>query len=351
MSRSVTVTITSDRYSGGSATFELERDVVATYPDLDIELRGAEPQTAEDMIALGQHSDAMLLSTRDALSREVLANIPRVKVIGRYGVGLDNVDLDAATEFGIVVTHYPQYCTDEVADHATAFILALNRRVVEFDRDLHAGAWIEHGADTDSIVRGPVPAMRDLTIGIVAFGAIGRAVARRLLPHGCRVIAVDPFVSPEAMAAVGVESVTLEKMLAQSDIVSLHCPLLPETRGLIGAAQLALMKPNAAIVNTARGPVIRETDLIAHLEANPGFRAALDVVEREPLAADSPLYRLPNVILSPHAAYYSIRSVDTVQRETLIGALDVLRGVRPLTVGNPAVLKSVSLRPNPRQDV
>lgn len=348
MARSVTVTITSDRYGGGSATFELEREVVATYPDLDVELRGAEPHSAEDMIALGQHSDAMLLSTRDALPREVLARIPRVRAIGRYGVGLDNVDLDAAAEFGIVVTHYPQYCTYEVADHATAFILALNRRIVELDRDLHEGAWIAHGADTDSILRGPVPAMRDLTIGLVAFGAIGRAVARRLLPHGCRVIAVDPFVPAEEMIAAGVEPATLEAMLPQADIVSLHCPLLPATRGLIDAAHLALMKPDAAIVNTARGPVIREADLIAHLEANPGFRAALDVVEREPLAADSPLYRLPNVILSPHAAYYSIRSVDTVQRETLIGALDVLRGVRPLTVANPAVLASVPLRPNPR---
>ncbi|MGC4191269.1 MAG: C-terminal binding protein [Thermomicrobiales bacterium] len=348
MSRSVTVTITSDRYGGGSATFDLERGVVAAYPDLDVDLRGAEPHSAEDMIALGQHSDAMLLSTRDALPRAVLANIPRVKVIGRYGVGMDNVDLAAATEFGIVVTHYPQYCTYEVADHATAFILALNRRIVELDRDLRGGAWIEHGADTDSILRGPVPALRELTIGIVGLGAIGRAVARRLLPHGCRVLATDPFVSPEEMATIGVEAATLEDLLRQADIVTLHCPLLPPTHGLIGESQLALMKPDATIVNTARGPVIRGVDLIAHLQAHPGFRAALDVVEHEPLAADSPLYGLPNVILSPHAAYYSTRSVDTVQRETLIGALDTLRGVRPLTVANPAVLETVMLCPNPR---
>lgn len=348
MPRPVTVTITSDRYGGGSATFDLEREVVATYPDLDVTLRGAEPRTAEDMIALGQDSDALLLSTRDALPREVLANIPRVEAIGRYGVGLDNVDLDAATEFGIVVTHYPQYCTAEVADHATAFILALNRRIVELDRDLRAGAWLEHGADTDSILRGPVPAFRDLTIGIVAFGAIGRAVARRLAPLGCRIIAVDPFVSASEMAAVGVESMTLEEMLPHADIVSLHSPLLPSTRGLIDRERLNLMKPDAAIVNTARGPVIRQADLVEHLKANPGFRAALDVVEVEPLPADSPLYQLPNVLLSPHSAYYSLRSVDTVQRETLIGALDVLRGVRPLTTGNPAVLASLDLIENPR---
>ena len=350
MARPVTVTITSDRYGGGSASFDLEREVVAAYPDLDVTLRGAEPHSIADMIALGADSDAMLLSTRDAVTRDLLANIPRVKVIGRYGVGLDNVDLDAAAEHGIVITHYPQYCTAEVADHATAFILALNRRIVELDQDLHAGAWTKHGADTDSILRGPVPAMRDLTIGIVAFGAIGRAVARRLLPHGCRVLATDPFVPAAEIAAADVEPAPLETLLAQSDIVTLHCPLLPSTRGLIDAAALALMKPDAAIVNTARGPVVKEADLIAHLEANPRFRAALDVVEREPLAADSPLYRLRNVILSPHAAYYSRRSVDTVQRETLIGALDVLAGVRPLTVANPAVLRAVSLRPNPRED-
>lgn len=348
MPRPVSITITSDRYGGGSATFELEREVIATCPDLDVTLRGAEPHSAEDMIALGADADALLLSTRDALPRGVLAHLPRVKVIGRYGVGLDNVDLDAATEFGIVVTHYPQYCTAEVADHATAFILALNRRIAELDRDLRAGAWLEHGADTDSILRGPVPAFRDLTIGIVAFGAIGRAVARRLAPHGCRIVAVDPFVSAEEMAALGVEAVTLEEMLVQADIVSLHCPLLPATRGLIDRERLNLMKPDAAIVNTARGPVIHQDDLIVHLQEHPRFRAALDVVEVEPLPADSPLYRLPNVLLSPHAAYYSARSVDTVQRETLIGVLDVLRGVRPLTTGNPAVLASLDLAANPR---
>ncbi|HEU0164839.1 MAG TPA: C-terminal binding protein, partial [Thermomicrobiales bacterium] len=336
------------RYGGGSPDFAIEREVLAGYPDLDVELLGAEPDSAADMIALGQTADAMLLSTRDAVTRKVVSRIPRVKVIGRYGVGLDNVDLDAATEHGIVITHFPQYCTAEVADHALAFILAANRRIVELDHDLREGAWTRHKADTDAILRGAVPPMRELTIGIIGFGAIGRAVAARLKAFGSRLIAFDPFVSGASFAEAGVESCGFEGLLAEADIVTIHCPLTSETRGLIDAAAFALMKPAGVLVNTARGPIVNQAALTAHLQANPQFRALVDVVEVEPLPLDSPLFALPNVTLTPHSAYYSLRSVEIVQRETLIGALDALSGVRPVTVANPAVLRSFALDANPR---
>ncbi len=348
MTKQVTVIVTSDRYGGASADFGIEREVLSLYPDLDVDLRGALPTSTADLIALGTDADALLLSTRQAVTRELVSSIPRVKVIGRYGVGLDNVDLNAAADNQIVITHFPQYCTAEVADHALAFLLALNRRIVELDRDLHEGAWTRDGAATAKILRGPVPPMRELTIGVIGFGAIGQAVASRLQAFGSNVIASDPFVDDATFGHHGVEGVSLDELLTRSDLMTIHCPLTPETRGMIGAEQFAMMKSGAAIVNTARGPIIAQDALIAHLTAHPKFRAAIDVVEKEPLPAESPLFALDNVILTPHSAYYSERSVDVVQRETLTGALDVLRGTRPIVVANPRVLKAVSLAPNPR---
>ncbi len=348
MPKKVTVVVTSDRYGGSSADFDIEREVVAQYPDLDVDLKGALPESAAELIALGADADAMLLSTREAVTREIVSSIPRVQVIGRYGVGLDNVDLAAAADNGIVVTHFPEYCTNEVSDHALAFILALNRRIVELDHDLREGAWTRYGAATTSILRGPVPPLRELTIGIIGFGAIGQATARRIRGFGSRMLAFDPYVSDATFAAHGVEGTSLDALLAGSDIVTVHCPLNDGTRGLIGAAQFSLMKPDAAIVNTARGPVIRQDALIEHLSENPGFRAAIDVAEVEPLPLDSKLFSLDNVMISPHSGYYSERSVDTVQRETLIGALDVLSGMQPVVVANPKVLASLNLKSNSR---
>jgi D-3-phosphoglycerate dehydrogenase len=299
----------------------------------------------DDLIRVARDADAMLVSTREAITRRVLQNIPRVKVISRYGVGLDNVDLDAAAEAGIVVTHYPGYCTAEVADHALAMILALNRRIVEQDHALRAGSWVEHGPATRRILRGPIQPLREQTLGIVGFGRIGQAVAARARPFNLTIIAADPYVEPEVMTAAGVEPVTLEDLLRRADVVTLHAPLTAETRGLIDAAALALMKPEAVLVNTARGPLIDLPALAGALEEGRLSGAALDVVDPEPLPADSPFYRLPNVILTPHSAYYSERSVDVVRRETLLEALQVLRGKRPRTVANPAVLEKVALAP------
>ncbi|CAA9566651.1 MAG: D-3-phosphoglycerate dehydrogenase [uncultured Thermomicrobiales bacterium] len=338
MADRLTVLITSDRYGNETAGMETEHAIVAEYPDLAVALRGVACTTEDELIAAGAGADALLVSTREAISARVLQQLPRCKVVARYGVGLDNVDLDAATAEGIVVTHFPGYCTAEVADHALASILALNRRLVELDRDLRAGAWTAHGPQTRSILRGPVHPLREQTLGIVGFGRIGRAVALRAAPFGLTVLAADPHQAPEEIAAAGVEPVPLDALLARSDIVTIHCPLSPETRGLIDAAALARMKAGAVLVNTARGPIVDLVAIVPVLESGRLAGAALDVVDPEPLPAGSPLYRLPTVILTPHSAYYSERSVDTVRRETLVGALDVLRGVMPAVVANPSVL-------------
>lgn len=338
-----TVVITSDRYGNETSGLEMERELVAGVTDLTIDLRGAPAIDEDHLIEAAAEADALLVSTREAITRRVLANLPRCRVVSRYGVGLDNVDLDAATDYGIVVTHYPGYCTAEVADHALSLILALNRRIVELDRDLRAGAWVRHGAATATILRGPVPPLRELTLGIIGFGRIGHAVAERAKPFGVDLLIADPFVESAVIEAEGAEPVTLNELLARADIVTIHCPLTPETRGLIGAAELARMKPTASLVNTARGPIVDLAAVTAALQAGALAGAGLDVVYPEPLPADSPLYSAPTVILTPHSAYYSERSVEIVRRETLNEALAVLRGRRPHTVANPAVLQKVSL--------
>lgn len=345
MARKVKVVVTSDRYGSETTGLELERELVHEFPELDIELVGAPSESEEQLIEVGRDADALLVSTREAVTRHVLENIPNVKVISRYGVGLDNVDLDAAAEVGIVVTHYPGYCTSEVADHAMALLLALNRRIVELDRDLHDGAWVRYGSATGGILRGPIPPLRQSTLGIVGFGRIGQAVADRARGFGLRLLAADPYVAPDVVEANGATLLPLDELLPQADYITLHTPLTPETRGLINAERLARMKPDAAIINTARGPIIDLDALVKHLVANPQARAALDVVYPEPFPTDHPLYRLPNVIHTPHAAYYSEQSVITVRRETFAEAMAVLMGKQPRTIANPAVLERVSLEP------
>lgn len=335
-----TVIMTSNRYNRDMSP---EHRILERFPDLNIDLRGVSVASEEEMVAKCQEADALLCSTVEPVSAGVLDGLPRLKVVSRYGVGLDNVDLDAATARSIVVTHYPEYCTSEVADHALSLILALNRRLVEFDRDLRQGAWVSKGFETRQILHHPIPPLRELTLGIVGFGRIGREVAKRAEPFGFTLLASDPYLAPEEIRKLGPEPVGLDDLLARSDIVTVHCPLTPETRGLIGRQQVERMKTGALLVNTARGPILDLDAVAGALQDGKLSGAGLDVFYPEPLPVSSPLYGLPNVILTPHAAYYSERSVETVRDETLNQALLVLQGRRPRTVANPAVLERVLL--------
>jgi D-3-phosphoglycerate dehydrogenase len=335
-----TLVSTSDRYA-----LDWERDMLASLPDFPFELRAASPATPAEMIAAARDADALLISSREPVGREVIAALERCKVIARYAVGLDHIDLDAAAEHGIVVTHYPMYCTDEVADHALALLLALNRRIVQLDRDLHEGAWVRAEHHMDRMLRGPIPPLRETTVGVVGLGRIGTEVVKRLLPFGVRAIAADPYLAADEIRTRRAEPVSLDELLATSDVVTLHCPLTPETRQLIDARAFALMNPGALLVNTARGPIVDLDAASAALERGQLGGAALDVLYPEPLPLDSPLYLHPNVILTPHAAYYSERSVEIIREETLRAAVDVLQGFRPKVVANPGVLERVALRP------
>lgn len=335
-----TLVSTSDRYDLGR-----EREVLRGLPDLDVTLVSGLPTSDAELVALARDADGVLFSSREALTAETFAALPNLRVVCRYAVGLDHVDLDAATEHGVVVSHCPGYCTPEVADHTLGLILALNRNIVQFDRHLRAGAWREHTHHMNRLLPSPIPAMRILTVGVVGFGRIGGAVVDRLRPFGCRVLVADPFVGEGLVRRVGAEPVTLDALLRESDIVTLHCPLSPATVGLIGREQIRTMKRGATIVNTARGPLIDLTALADALSDGHLGGAGLDVVYPEPLPADSQIAALDNVILTPHAAYYSEQSIEVVRVETLNAALDVLRGRQPKVVANPAVLERVALAP------
>lgn len=336
------IVLTSDRYNNEVDSLALEYQLLADNSDLEIELQTISGEDMEEVIAAADGADVLMASTRESFSRDVLERLKTIKVLSRYGVGLDNVDLDAAAELGIVVTHYPAYCTAEVADHAMSLILALNRRIVWLDRELKAGAWVRHGRATGEILHTKIEPLREQTLGIIGLGRIGKLVAERARPFGLTILAHDPYLDP-ATAPDYVTLVDLNDLLARADIVTLHCPLTPETRGLINAERLSLMKPSAYLVNTARGPIIDLDALVVALQANGIAGAGLDVVDPEPLPEDSPLYKMDNVILTPHSAYYSERSVDIVRRQTLLQALRVLRGQQPEVVANPAVLDRVSL--------
>lgn len=308
-------------------------------------------RTPEELIAAGRAADG-IIAGNEPYTRRVLAGCDRVKVISRPAVGFDQVDVAAATELGIVVTHVPDYCTDEVSDHALALLLALHRRVPWLHAAIRGGGWAQaprYGGDRPASfhageVPGPPRQLRGQTLGIVGFGRIGRRVAEKARGFGLRLLAHDPYLPADAGTALGVTMTTLDQLLAEADLVTLHCPLNAETEGLLGAAQFARMRPHALLVNTARGPIVAQAALVAALRGGQLAAAALDVTDPEPPGPDSPLLDLPNLLLTPHSAYYSERSRAEVRRRGVEHALAVLRGERPPFVANPAVFETERLR-------
>lgn len=330
---------TSDRYD-----LEWERSYAAGFADIDIQLIASVPANEAELIRLAAEADALLISAREAVTDSLLGALPALRVIGRNSVGLDNIDLGAATRHGVLVTHYPHYCTHEVADHAIAFMYALNRRIVELDRDLRAGAWVTHRYHMNRILRGPIHPMREQTLGIVGLGRIGQQVAHRMRASVDRILVFDPYIDASVATSLDATLVSFDDLLRESDILSLHCPLTVETRGLLDESAFVRMKPGSVLVNTARGPIVDLGALDQALADGRLAGAAVDVVYPEPLPLESPLFRHPTLIMSPHSAYYSERSVETVRRETLLGVIDTLRGIRPKVVANPEVLETLALQ-------
>jgi D-3-phosphoglycerate dehydrogenase len=244
------------------------------------------------------------------------------------------VDADAATEMGIIVGHVPGYCIEEVSTHAIALLLACVRDVVGTQRQLEQGAW-------DVSRRVKLWRMAGRTLGIVGLGSIGQSLTRKLAGWGLRLLASDPFVEPERARALGVELTDFDTLCRQSDYITLHLPLLPETRHLIGKHALAQMKPGAILVNTARGPIVNTSALLAALNEGRLAAAALDVFEEEPLPPDSPLRRHPRLIVSDHVAWYSEDSQAQLQTLAAEEVARVCAGGLPRSLSNPEVLRKL----------
>jgi len=291
-------------------------------------------RTEEEVIDFAADADACIVQYAP-LTRRVLRNLRRCRVVARYGIGVDNIDVPAATDEGIWITNVPGFCKVELAEHTLAMILAFARRLNRLDRSVHRGEW-----ETIGNMR-PTRRLSELTLGLIGFGFVGREVATRARAFGLRVLATAPRTTAEVMAAHGVEKVDLDTLLTSADFISLHCPLTPETRHLIDAERLALVKPSTFLINTSRGAIVDEAALIAALRAGRLAGAGLDVLEREPPAPDNPLLAMENVEITPHAAYYSDDSLAYLQTSVAEEVARVLRGERPRSPVNPEVTPRV----------
>jgi D-3-phosphoglycerate dehydrogenase len=263
------------------------------------------------------------------VTRRVLEGLPRLRVLVRYGVGVDGIDLGAATDRGVPVVNVPDYGIDEVANHAVALLLTLARKLARLDRQTRSGAW-------DVFRVGPVARLSGQTVGLLGCGRIGSAVARKLGGFDVRLLGCDPYINT---FPPGVQPVAFERLLAESDYVSIHCPLTPETRHLFSEETLARLRPTAALINTARGGIVDTAALIEALQMGLLAAAGLDVLETEPIDPASPLLRMEQVIVTPHAAWYSEEGRSDLKRRAAEEAVRVLRGERPRHCVNPEVFE------------
>lgn len=310
------------------------------WPDLDVEQRvmgalGVEVVAAPDsreetLLPLAKDADA-ILTCFGLVTGNVLRAAPECVMVSRYGVGVDNIDVATATELGMVVAYVPDYCMDEVSDHAMSLLLALNRRLLPFDRYARTEGW---GSVPLTL---PVMRLRGKVLGLVGMGRIGREVCRKAQAFGMRVLAWDPYLSPEQFKAVGAESASFEAMLGEADFVSIHAPLNAETRGIIGERAFGLMKPTAYLINCARGPIVDEAALIKALRQGRIAGAGLDVLESALPPQNHPLFAMDNVIVTPHVAFFSQESLIELRTRASQAVVDVLSGRVPGNVANPQV--------------
>lgn len=288
---------------------------------LGAEIRIAAAPTPKAILDVARNADGLLV-TFAKLTAEVIEALERCRVIGRFGTGIDNVDLDAATRAGIQVTYCPYYCVDEVSDHALSLLLALVRKIVYGNALVQGGRW-------EMKAMKPIPRLRGGTLGLVGLGKIPQTLAPKAQALGMDVISYDPFVADDVFRRFEVERVDFESLLARADYISVHAPLTDETRHLFNAGAFARMKREAYLVNTARGPLIDEAALAAALDAGELAGAALDVTETEPLPAASPLLGRDNVIITPHAAFYSEGALLELQTKVAEDVARVLEGRAP----------------------
>jgi len=314
-----TVLITDSDYR----SLEIEEGILARY---GVRLLTAQCRSPDDVIAAGQEAH-ILISEYAPISAEVFAALPQVLGAIRYGKGYDSIDVKAATSAGVWVVNLPDYCDEEAAEHTMGLILCLNRNLCAMNRAVHGGTW-------DVSAFEPIHPLHRQALGIVGIGKIGRVVANKALDMGMRVLAYDPYLGAETIAGRGVRPVNLQELLSSADFVTLHVPLTPETHHIMRLGQFRQMKPTAYLVNTARGKLVDESALLRALEEGLIAGAALDVLEQEPPAPDNPLLKCDQVILTPHASWYSEVSAERLHRVPAEEACRILAGQEPLGAVN-----------------
>lgn len=310
-------------------SLEPARQILA---ELDAELHLAAETTPEAILDVARQADGMLV-TYASVTGDIIRQLERCQVIARFGIGVDNVDIQAATQSGIVVTYVPDYCVDEVSDHALTLLLALARKITFSNALVQEGRW-----ELPAVV--PLHRLRGRTLGLVGFGKIPRALAPKAQALGVSVVTCDPYISEDVTSPLGVELVDFQTLLRTADYISIHAPLTSETQHMFNAGAFQQMKPGALLINTARGPLVDEEALVEALDQGRLAGVALDVMSVEPPPADSPLLRRDDVIFSPHTAFYSEESLLELQTKAAQDVSHVLRGESPRYPINPQVLDS-----------
>ena len=297
---------------------------------LDFELIRAEKPEQDAILAVAADAEAVFV-TYAQITPDVIAGLNNCKVIGRFGIGTDNIAIDAASDAGIVVTYAPVYCLDEVSDHAMALLLSLARKIPFSTAMVSSGRW-----EMPAVV--PIRRFKGRTLGLVGIGNIAQAIVAKAQAFGIKTIAADPYARDEIFANTNTEKVTLDELLERSDYISVHAPLTPETENMFSTEAFAKMKNDALLINTSRGPLVDVDALVQALEAGEIGGAALDVLPQEPPPADHPLFGRDDVILTPHTGFYSEDALLDLQTTVATDVATVLSGGKPKYPVNPNVL-------------
>nr|WP_302053248.1 C-terminal binding protein [Bacillus sp. FJAT-29790] len=308
---------------------QLEKNM---YQQHDLDVKVTRSETLEkDLPLYAPYADGVVAQVGFQCKADIIDKLQSCKVISIPGVGYNHVDVKAATEKGIIVSHVPDYCAEEVSDHTIALILSVTRRLSPYNRKVREGKW-------DPLDTLPIHRFSARTVGLLGFGRIARMVAAKLKPFGVRILAHDEFVPVETFDKHSVEPVSLNDLLEQSNILSLHVPLTPETKNLINYERLKIMPHGAFVINTCRGGVINEEDLQTLIKEGHIAGAGLDVLEHEPPSPDNPLLTMEEVFITPHASYFSEESITELRTRTTQAIIDGVQGKHlPNALNQPKV--------------
>lgn len=315
------------------ATLEPEKEEITK---LGFEMIPKQCKTEDDVIR--ECKDAVgLLNQYAPITRKVFEHLPNLRVVGRYGVGVNTVDLDAATDHNVCVLNVPDYCQDEVSNHTFALLLACARKLTVLNNQVQSGGW-------DYKIAKPIYRLRGQTLGLLGFGRIPRMVAEKAKAFGLRVVTYDPYVDKEVTDKMGVSLMSLDEVLKISDFVSVHIPLTKDTKNLINQSAFSLMKKTAILINTSRGPIVDEAALHKAIINKEIAGAGLDVTAQEPLEASSKLRNLSNVIITPHAAWYSEEAELDLKKKNAQNVAEVAAGFDNPAIVNKDVRKKIDLK-------